>query len=301
MHGKIDFNLFVVLRAVYEHGSITRAANALHITQPAVSHALGRLREKFDDPLFVRNGRQVIPTPFCQGIITSVVTSIETLESTLKGKVDFDIGDKPRTVNLGMRDILESIFFPTLVPELALNTPNITVNSRQVTWPELAPALTNKEIDIVIDALVPTSGEIRSQFICEETFVVVCAPTNSYLDNPSIENYSVAQHALVSLKDSKLDTVDLALAQHNLLRKISLQCEHYFAAVNVVSQCDLLLTMPARFAQQFSNKCNIETLPLPFEVPPLLVHMYWHKNADEDLVNIWMREKLLEVTNKLGL
>ena len=63
MHGKIDFNLFVVLRAVYEHGSITRAANALHITQPAVSHALSRLREKFDDPLFTRHGRQVIPTP----------------------------------------------------------------------------------------------------------------------------------------------------------------------------------------------------------------------------------------------
>ncbi len=301
MHGKIDFNLFVVLRAVYEHGSITRAANALHITQPAVSHALSRLREKFDDPLFTRHGRQVIPTPFCQGIITSVVTSIETLENTLKGKVDFDIGDKPRTVSLGMRDILESIFFPTLIPELVLNTPNITVNSRQVTWPELAPALSNKEIDIVIDALVPTSSEIRSQFICEETFVVVCAPTNRYLDNPSIENYSVAQHALVSLKDSKLDTVDLALAQHNLHRKISLQCEHYFAAVNVVSQCDLLLTMPARFAQQFSARCNIETLPLPFEVPPLPVHMYWHKNADEDLVNIWMREKLLEVANKLGL
>ncbi|APE02577.1 LysR family transcriptional regulator [Alteromonas mediterranea] len=301
MHGKLDFNLFVVLRAVYEHGSITKAANALHITQPAVSHALGRLRDKFDDPLFIRHGRQVIPTPFCQGIITSVVTSIEALENTLKGKVSFDISDKPRQVYLGLRDILESIFFPTLIPELVKFTPNITVDSRQVTWPELAPALANKELDIVIDALVPTSSDIRSQFICEETFVVVCGPTNRYLENPSVKNYSVAQHVLVSLKDSKLDTVDLALAQHNLHRKISLQCEHYFAAINVVSRCDLLLTMPTRFAQQFRNKFDIEISPLPFEVPPLPVHMYWHKNADEDLVNIWMREKLLEVANKLGL
>ena len=99
-----------MLRAVYDQGSITKAANALHITQPAVSHALGRLREKFDDPLFIRHGRQVVPTPFCQGIIASVVKSIETLESTLKGKVGFDISDKPRQVNLGLRDILESIF-----------------------------------------------------------------------------------------------------------------------------------------------------------------------------------------------
>ncbi|QDG39101.1 LysR family transcriptional regulator [Alteromonas mediterranea] len=301
MHGKLDLNLFIVLRAVYDHSSITKAANALHITQPAVSHALGRLRDKFDDPLFTRHGRQVAPTPFCQSIITTVVASIEALENTLKGKVSFDISDKPRQVNLGLRDILESIFFPTLIPELVKFTPNITVDSRQVTWPELAPALANKELDIVIDALVPTSSEIRSQFICEETFVVVCAPTNRYLENPSVKNYSVAQHVLVSLKDSKLDTVDLALAQHNLHRKISLQCEHYFAAVNVVSQCGLLLTMPTRFAQQFRNKFDIEISPLPFEVPPLPVHMYWHKNADEDLVNIWMREKLLEVANKLGL
>lgn len=301
MHGKLDLNLFVVLRAVYDHGSITKAANALHITQPAVSHALGRLRDKFDDPLFTRHGRQVAPTPFCQSIITSVVTSIETLENTLKGKVSFDISDKPRQVKLGLRDILESIFFPTLIPELVKFTPNITVDSTQVTWPELAPALAGKELDIVIDALVPTSSDIRSQFICEETFVVVCGPTNSYLKNPSIENYSVAQHVLVSLKDSKLDTVDLALAQHNLHRKISLQCEHYFAAINVVSQCDLLLTMPTRFAQQLCSKFDIEISPLPFEVPLLPVHMYWHKNADDDLVNLWMREKLLEVANKLGL
>lgn len=301
MHGKLDLNLFIVLRAVYDHSSITKAANALHITQPAVSHALGRLRDKFDDPLFTRHGRQVAPTPFCQSIITTVAASIEALENTLKGKVSFDISDKPRQVNLGLRDILESIFFPTLIPELVKFTPNITVDSRQVTWPELAPALANKELDIVIDALVPTSSDIRSQFICEETFVVVCAPTNRYLENPSVKNYSVAQHVLVSLKDSKLDTVDLALAQHNLHRKISLQCEHYFAAVNVVSQCGLLLTMPTRFAQQFRHKFDIEISPLPFEVPPLPVHMYWHKNADDDLVNIWMREKLLEVANKLGL
>jgi len=301
MHGKLDLNLFVVLRAVYEHGSITKAASALHITQPAVSHALGRLRDKFDDPLFTRHGRQVLPTPFCQGIITSVIASIEALEDTLKGKVTFDISDKPRQVNLGLRDILESIFFPTLIPELVTHTPNITVNSRQVTWPELAPALANKELDIVIDALVPTSSDIRSSFVCEETFVVVCGQRNGYLKKPSVESYAKAQHALVSLKDSRLDTVDLALAQHNLHRKVALQCEHYFAAVNVVSQCELLLTMPTRFAQQFSNKFNIEILPLPFEVPSLPVHMYWHKNADEDLVNVWMREKILEVANIIGL
>lgn len=69
MHGKVDLNLFIVLRAVYDQGSIIKAANALHIAQPAVIHALDRLREKFDDPLFTRHSRQVVPTPFCAHVL----------------------------------------------------------------------------------------------------------------------------------------------------------------------------------------------------------------------------------------
>lgn len=107
MHGKIDLNLFIVLRAVYEQGSITKAARHLHLTQPAVSHALGRLRVNFKDELFVRHGRQMVPTPLCQKIITPVSQAVDALEQTVQGDVTFDITASARQLKLGLRDILE--------------------------------------------------------------------------------------------------------------------------------------------------------------------------------------------------
>lgn len=301
MHGKIDLNLFIVLRAVYEQGSITKAAQRLHLTQPAVSHALGRLRDNFNDDLFVRHGRQVVPTPFCQSIIASVTNAVDTLEQTVSGSVSFDINATARKLTLGLRDILESTFLPTLVPKLITDSPTITVHSRQVTWPEIEPLLVAKELDLVIDVLVPTSKEIQSQFICNERFVVICASKNPYLKKVSMQAYADAHHTLVMLKDSKLDSVELALAQHNLQRKVTLQCEHYFAAADVVSQCNLLLTMPERYAHQLTQKFDITVTPLPFEVPLLPVYMYWHKTAEDDLVNKWMRQQLTQTASDLGL
>lgn len=301
MHAKIDLNLYPVLLAIYHQGSITAAAKSLHLTQPAISHALGRLRESLNDELFTRQGRSVVPTSFCQKIISSVEDAVHTLEHAASGDASFDIAHTKRQINLGLRDILESIFFPTLIPELLVSTPNLRLASRQVTWPELAPSLANKDVDIVVDVLLPTSNNIRSQLLCHESFCVVCAPNNDYLKTKDIKAYANAKHALVTLKDSKLDTVDLALAEHNLHRDIVLQCEHYFAAVNVVSKSDLLLTMPSRYALQFVDKFDVEVLPIPLSIAPLAVHMYWHKQSDNDLVNRWVRDKLMDVANELGL
>ena len=112
MHGKIDLNLFFVLKAVYEEESITAAAKALHLTQPAVSHAMSRLRDKFDDELFVRHSRRMVPTPLCQSIIQPIKEALAHLESTLSDPIDFDISRYKREIRLGLRDILESTFLP---------------------------------------------------------------------------------------------------------------------------------------------------------------------------------------------
>jgi len=299
MHGKIDLNLFFVLKAVYEEESITAAAKALHLTQPAVSHAMSRLRDKFDDELFVRHSRRMVPTPLCQSIIQPIKEALAHLESTLADPIDFDISRYKREIRLGLRDILESTFLPALIPELLQNAANITVTSRRVTRPELETALTNKELDIVIDALVPTGPDIRSTLVCDEHFVLICAKEHPILKDKTLANYVSASHVLVTLKDSRLDTVDLALAKQNATRQFALQCEHYFAAASVVSKSDLLLTVPSRYAQQITSSLPVAVTTLPFDVPLMPIHMYWHKQADEDLVNKWMREKLLALADEL--
>lgn len=295
LHGKIDLNLFLVLRTVYEAGSITAAAKELHLSQPAVSHALARLRDKFEDELFIRHGRKMIPSAFCQKIMPQVSQSLDALESTLSNDKLFDVHEHKREIKLGFRDILESKFFPPLMADLTTNTPNITINSRQVTRVEMEKALEQQEIDIVIDVLTPTGHNINHTLVCEEHFSLICREDHPILDDLTLENYAEASHALISLRDSPVDLVDMALAKHGVMRKFGLQCEHYFAATSVICQCDMLLTMPHAYASQLEEKMPVHVSPLPFEVPLLPVHMYWHKQAEHDPLNNWMRDKLLAI------
>jgi DNA-binding transcriptional LysR family regulator len=295
LHSKIDLNLFLVLKTVFQEGTITAAASKLHLTQPAVSHSLSRLREKFDDPLFIRHGRKMVPSAFCQKIIPQVIEAVAALESTLTSDKLFNIGEHKREINLGFRDILESIFFPTLVTDLITNTPNITINSRQVTKVEMEKALDQRDLDIVIDVLTPTSENINSTLVCNERFSLICRENHPILDNLTLDSYAEASHALVALKDSKVDLIDMALAKHGKTRKIALKCEHYFAATSVISRCDMLLTMPNSYANLLKEKMPVHVTQLPFEIPVLPVHMYWHKQAEHDPVNGWMREKLLNI------
>ncbi|QHJ10562.1 PCP degradation transcriptional activation protein [Paraglaciecola mesophila] len=299
LHSKIDLNLFLVLVTVYQEGSITGAGKRLHLSQPAVSHALSRLREKFQDPLFIRHGRKMIPTELCQTIMPRVRSSVAELESTLRSIGEFDVHQYQREMKFGFRDILESIFFPELAMDLLTHTPNITVNSRQVSHVDMEAALENQELDIVIDVLSPTSENIQHTLICNEHFSLICRQKHPILTNMSLANYIAADHALVRFKDSAVNTVDMALAQHGVARKFALTCEHYFAATSVISRCDMLLTMPNAYARLLKQKMPVEVVPLPFDVPVLPVHMYWHKQAVHDPLNSWMRTKLLDIAKRV--
>ncbi|PMG31003.1 LysR family transcriptional regulator [Shewanella sp. 10N.286.52.C2] len=298
MHSKIDLNLFLVLKAVYQEGSITAAATKLHLTQPAVSHALARLRDKFNDPLFIRHGRKMVPSSVCQNIIPQVIDGLAVLEQTLSDNTAFDVSQHQREIKFGFRDILESIFFPVLVTDLLTNTPNITVNSRQVTQVEMEPALMHQDLDIVIDVLMPTHDDIRHTLVCNERFSLICRQGHPILQDLTLANYVNFPHALVTLKDSKVDLVDMALAMHGLARKIALRCEHYFAATSVISRSDMLLTMPNAYASLLKDKMPVSVVELPFEVPDLPVYMYWHKQAEHDPLNGWMRDKLLKIAKE---
>jgi len=299
MHGKIDFNLFLVLKTVYQEGAITAAANKLHLTQPAVSHALARLRTKFDDELFIRHGRKMVPSALCQKIMPQVLASLTMLESTLAENQTFDITAHKRVIHLGFRDILESIFFPTLVTDLLANTPNITIHSQQISRVKMEKSLEQQELDIVIDVLSPTGNDINNTLVCNEHFSLICREGHPILEDITLARYIDAVHAVVALKDSRVDLIDMALASHGVARNIALQCEHYFAAISVISRCDMLLTMPNAYANLLKDKMPVCVVPLPFEVPVLPVHMYWHKQAENDPVNGWMRNKLLNIAEQV--
>lgn len=299
LHNQIDLNLFNVLKAIYIEGSITQAAHKLHLTQPAVSHALARLRDKYQDPIFIRQGNKMIASEFTQTIMPQVLEAVNALEHTLSHDQVFDIHNHNAPIKLGFRDILESLFFPPLLKDLSLHTPNIKIHSEQIKRSMMEKVLTEGDLDLVIDALMPVSANISHQLICNEYFVLVCREDHPILEDITLDQYLAYGHIIASLKENFVDLVDLALAKHNAVRSITLQCEHFFAAISVALETNLLLTMPNSYAEKLAKQMPIVISPLPFITPELPVHMYWHKQAQNNPVNKWMRTKLTDIAEQL--
>ncbi len=299
LHGKIDLNLFLVLSMIYEEGSITAAANRLCLTQPAVSHALSRLRNKFDDPLFVRKGKKMHPTELCINIMPNVASAIKALELTLDHSPTFDITQHHRTFQLGFRDILEALVFPDLMHLIAEKTSKIAINSQQVRQSNMANRLAKGELDVVIDTLFPIEGQIQNQKLCDEHFVLVCGNQHPIISAPTLDNYLRYRHVIASLRHSEVSLVDTALTQHQKRRNVALRCENFYAAIRVVSEGEFIMTMPNAYARQLQQHMPISLLPLPFEVPPLPVYMYWSETIESDPFNDWLRAQLLTVCQKV--
>lgn len=300
LHSKVDLNLYHVLKSIFEEGSITAAAQRLHLTQPAVSHALSRLRQSYQDELFVRQGRKMVATPLVYSMMPKIDRALALLDDTLEAPPQFDIQQHAQTMQLGCRDILESLFLPGLMQDLAQNTPNIRLHSRHVTLANIEKMLAGGEIDVVLDVLTPVGEQISRQQIIAEKFVLVCRKAHPILNQRiTLARYLSYPHTRITVKDADVDIVDMALAKHGASRQILLRCEHFFAAISAVAQSDLIITVPQTFAKSLQNQMAITLCDLPFDTPELPIYMYWHENNTTNPVNSWFREKLVTVAEEL--
>jgi DNA-binding transcriptional LysR family regulator len=297
MHlSKVDLNLFVVFDTIYAEGSITRASRRLNLSQPAISHALGRLRRMFDDPLFTRRGHAMTPTPLARQVIEPVRQSLQRLEVTLS-KVDrFDPASATKRFTVGMRDVLESAALPKLMRNIAKIAPRVDVSIVRAERRELESELAAGMLDAAIDVLLPLSEEVRRQRLETEWLTVVARRRHPKVRaGLDLDTYLSQEHIAVSSRRRGLTAEDLELNRRNRRRRVRLRYQHYFAACSVVSETDLILTMPERYARIINAQFRNQLLPFPLKVPVFDSYLYWHANADGDPANAWLRQQLLRI------
>ncbi|MGH8539221.1 MAG: LysR family transcriptional regulator [Stenotrophobium sp.] len=300
MHlNRIDLNLFVVLDAIYTEGGITKAGHKLHLTQPAISHALARLREMFDDPLFEREGRAMVPTPLARRMIEPLRRTLRDLEITLNEASHFEPASTQKRFTLAVRDVLEATLLPAFMQRVTASAPQIEIAVVRADRRALESELATGTIDAAMDVLLPLSDSIHRTRVALDPLVVVVRKghplTRKKLDLPG---YIKQDHILVSSRRSGPGLEDVELGRRGLQRRIRLRCQHYFSACRVVSQTDLMLTMPegyARIANQFYGN---RILPLPFAMPTMDAWLYWHANVENEPANRWLREQLIQSFEK---
>lgn len=294
MHiSRVDLNLFIVFEAIYAEGSVTRASLKLNLTQPAISHALKRLRVMFEDPLFVRQGHLMVSTPLARSIIEPVRHSLRGFEVTLNKLNRFDPASTEKEFTLALRDVLESTVLPPLMVALEREAPHARVAAVQVDRRELEGELQAGTLDCAIDVLLPLAPDIRhTRILADRTLVVARRGHPRLQGGITLEQYLAEEHILASSRRKGPGIEDFELSRLGMQRKIRLRCQHYFAACRVVSQTDLLLTMPERYARVANQQFDNQLLPLPLEMPVWDVYLYWHANVEDDPANRWLRERL---------
>jgi DNA-binding transcriptional LysR family regulator len=290
---RIDLNLLVVLDAIYTEGGITRAAEKLHLTQPAISHALGRLRRLLKDELFERDGRAMVPTPFARNLIGPVRGSLRSLEIALNEIESFDAAKSEKRFSIGVRDVLESTLLPPLMAHVGETAPNVEIAAIQVDRRDMESELASGTLDAALDVLLPVSDAVRHARIAGDRMVIVARKSHPTVRTRlSLEAYLKLEHILVSSRRSGPGLEDVELSRLGLQRRVRLRCQHYFAACRVVSQTNFILTMPERYARVANQQFGNRILPFPLEKPTLDVHMYWHSNVDNEPANKWLRKQL---------
>jgi DNA-binding transcriptional LysR family regulator len=298
---KIDLNLFLVFDAIVQTGSLTAAARVLHLSQPAVSHALARLRDTLGDPLFTRQGRRMVPTPYAQGLTNSVRQALSTLQAGIKGpQQGFDAARSDRVFTIGMRDILESLTLPGLMANIHAHAPGISVNSIQVERHDIADALRQGRIDAAVDIAMPLPNEVSHARLVLDKLVVVTRADHPVIGQCPLrlDTYLAASHVLVSARRQGLGLEDYELSRQGLRRQIGLRCRHYFAGCRVVSQTDMLLTMPEQYARVANQHFNNTLHTFPLSAAQLDAHLYWNASLDDDPSNLWFRQQVMAAVKR---
>lgn len=297
---RYDLNLLVVLCAIHDEGSITRAAAKLHLTQPAVSHALARLRDVFDDALFVRQGAQMVATPLARRVAGRVRGALQSL-SALTEVGAFDPTRHPRVFRLGLRDVFESVVLPPLMAELQAQGSPIEIQSVRIDRGDIEAELKRGTIDVAVDVPCPVGPDIVCRHVLADPMLVVARPDHPALAGGlDLDTYMALDHIQVSTRRSGQGLADTHLALRGLRRRVRLRCQHYFAACQVVAHTDMLLTMPGHYAQVVASVLPNRLHPFPLVMPDLDAVMYWHAGMDEDPALAWMRGRLGELFAELG-
>lgn len=293
---QVDLNLFVLFDALYRERNVTRVALQLNLTQPAVSNALGRLRQSFDDPLFVRTPGGMQPTPVADSIVADVRDALALLRRSVGVTARFDPGASDKTFRLGMNDLAESLLLPSLQQTLAEMAPGVAVASYYVGRADAAEELKAGRSDLLLDAPVFNARELQQRPLASFPYVVAMRRGHPLARRKLTETtYLAAEHLHVSSRRQGRGQVDIALHGLGRRRRVAMRVQNYLVAARIAQQTDLLWTVPGVLLPLV----DLASRPLPFEVAPLQWHLFWHGNADSDPANIWMRERLEEQIERL--
>lgn len=294
----VDLNLLVVLDALFEEQSVTRAAKRVGLSQPALSNALSRLRARLGDPLFVRTAGGMVPTPRAAELVPEVRAALRRIEQALAESTPFQPATSKRVFRVLTTDYVEMALFPKVLARMRKEAPDADLEIRPGTSGGLPPReqLERGEIDVAIGVYAGEERGVVGAPLFSETFVGLVRTGHPLLRGAlTAERYASYPHVLIAPRGGRSGYVDRALDAHGLTRRVQVLTPSYMTAPWLLLGTDLVLTLARRTA-----KALVGALPLALFEPPLAIEGFvvgarWHERQAKDAGHRWFRRLLSDV------
>lgn len=299
--GAVDLNLLVAFEALYIHQSVTLAARHIHIGQPAMSAALGRLRSLLDDEVFVRVGREMKPTSRAVAIAPQVISALETIRATLANLQTFDPASSQKTFTIATSDYLASMILPVLLGILRYQAPLINLQFLAVEKESLVNLIETDKVDVAVGTFDNLPPYILRETLLSEEFVGIARSAHPALKNGvmSLEDFVVFPHALFTLRRDDTGIIDRALANQGLKRRIALTVPFWFALPSAIESSDLLVAIPSCMAAHVTRHYALQTFDIPLNLSPWPISMIWNALDDQNFENLWLRQTIRRACQRI--
>lgn len=288
---QLDLNLLAALDALLEEGSVAGAADRLHVTAPAMSRSLGRIRKTTGDQILVRTGRSMTPTPYALAVREQVHALLQQVQGVLAPSRELDLATLERTFTLRWHDSLVAFGGAALLAAVRGQAPGVRLRFVAESSGD-TPGLRRGEVDLEANANPPTAADVRAEKVAETAQVVVVRPDHPLArgEAPSAQRYAAADHVAVSRRGNFSGGLDERLAGLGLARRVVATAPSEAAALEFVRDSDLVVTAPEATTRHAIAGLGLIALPLPLDLPPVAVYLSWHQRYDTDLAHAWLRD-----------
>ena len=303
---KIDLNLMRVFDALIEDANLTRAGFRLDLSQPAMSHALAKLRKITGNNLFVRVPTGMEPTEMALRIAPAIREGLRLIEGALQSEEIFDPRTCNRTFQVLMSDIGELVYLPRLLRHLEKAAPNVNLRAMQLPREAYTEAFTSGEADLAIGFLPGLRAGFYQQRLFSDTYRCIVREDHPRIGSRlTLEQFVSESHVMiepggsrymkVAHQSSTTTLIEHYLEERGLSRRIALKVPHFMVVPEIVRLTDLIATLPSYVIKHMTPQPGIKMLELPIKVPEFEIKQFWHKRSNDDPANRWLRSVVTEL------
>ena len=292
----IDLNQLVLFQQLMVERRVSKVAENLGLTQPAVSNTLAKLRRQFGDDLFVRTPKGMMPTPFAEQLAEPIGYALGMIHSGLNQHSRFEAASVKRAVTIGMTDIGEIVFLPELVERLRQEAPGVSLSTVRTTASNLREDMEAGKVDLAIGPLPQLQAGFFQRRLFRQRYVCLFRKGHP-LDRKrlSLADFKAAEHLIIVSAGTGHGKVDDLIRRAGVERKMRLTVPHFVSVGHILRRTDMVATVTERLAESLVEPFDLSFLPHPIELPEVAINVFWQAKVHRSPVHQWLRSLVFEL------